>query len=222
MRFFNYFSQTKMLVSLLLRRNYNSITRVLPSKYYSIKTIKQYYYKHNIYYDLYNDFCNCSEECNLNSFSSFSSFSNLNYTKYNNLTAEHIFPQSFTKHYSKANKDMHNIYLTNYYTNNLRSNKKFYHSTNTNIIASQKIYVPCNYSRGTIARSLAYMKYSYPLLNLSNVIDSNIILAWNELYPPTELELKKNNIIFNYQGNKNIFIEDYKKMTLFINNNFNL
>lgn len=214
MRFFNYFSQTKLFISLLLRRNYNSVTRVMPTKYYSIKTIKQYYYDNNIYYDLYNDFCNCSEECNLNS---FSSFSNLNYTKYNNLTAEHIFPQSFTKYYKKANKDMHNIVLTNYYTNNLRSNKKFVHET-----LNQKYYVPCNYSRGTIARSLAYMKYSYPLLNLSNVIDRNIILAWNELYPPTELEQKKNNIIFKYQGNKNIFIEDYKILTQFINNNFEL
>jgi hypothetical protein len=214
MRFFNYFSQTKLFVNLLLSRNYNYVARVLPSKYYSIKTIKQYYYDNNIYYDLYNDFCNCTEECNL------ITFSNLKYTKYNNLTAEHIFPQSFTKYYSKANKDMHNIYLTNYYTNNLRSNKKFSHVVNET--TTQKYYIPCNYSRGTIARSLAYMKYSYPLLNLSNVIDSKIILSWNELYPPTELELKKNNIIFNYQGNKNIFIEDYKKMTLFINNNFNL
>ena len=218
MRFSNFYSQTKLLVNLLLSRNYNYVTRnrLLPSKYYSIKTIKQYYYDNNIYYDLYNDFCNCTnnEECNL------ITFSNLNYTKYNNLTAEHIFPQSFTKYYNKANKDMHNIYLTNYYTNNLRSNKKFSHAVDETL--NQKGYIPCNYSRGTIARSLAYMKYSYPLLNLSNVIDSSIILAWNELYPPTELELKKNNIIFNYQGNKNIFIEDYKKLTAFINNNFNL
>ena len=215
MRFFNIISQTKVFVSLLLSRNYNYITRnrVLPLKYYSIKTIKQYYYDNNIYYDLYNDFCNCSsnEECSL---------SNLKYTKYNNLSAEHIFPQSFTKYYKKANKDMHNIYLTNYYTNNLRSNKKFSHSFDETF--SQKFYIPCNYSRGTIARTLAYMKFCYPLLNLSNVIDSNIILAWNELYPPTELEFKKNNIIFNYQGNKNIFIEDHKMMTHFINNNFNL
>ena len=212
MRFFNIISQTKLFVSLLLSRNYNYVTRnrIMPLKYYSIKTIKQYYYDNNIYYDLYNDFCNASsnEECNLN------------YTKYNNLTAEHIFPQSFTKYYSKANKDMHNIYLTNYYTNNLRSNKKFSHALDETL--AQKFYIPCNYSRGTIARTLAYMKYSYPLLNLSNVIDSKLILAWNELYPPTELELKKNNIIFNYQGNKNIFIEDYKKLTAFINNNFNL
>jgi hypothetical protein len=210
MRFFSYFSQTKFFVSLLLRRNYNSITRALPSKYYSIKTIKQYYYNNNIYYDLYNDFCNHSED--------FSNLKYSKYSKYNNLTAEHIFPQSFTKHYRKANKDMHNIYLTNYYTNNLRSNKKFSH--NGHEISTQKFYIPCNYSRGTIARSLAYMKYTYPLLNLSNVIDNNILLAWNELYPPTELELKKNNIIFKYQGNKNIFIEDYKILTHFINNNF--
>ena len=220
MRFFSYLSQSKLFVNILLRRNYNSISRALPSKYYSIKTIKQYYYDNNIYYDLYNDFCNSSEECNLLTFSNLKYTKYTKYTKYNNLTAEHIFPQSFTKHYSKANKDMHNIYLTNYYTNNLRSNKKFVHSVNET--ATQKFYIPCNYSRGTIARTLAYMKYSYPLLNLSNVIDSNIILAWNELYPPTELELKKNNIIFNYQGNKNIFIDDYKLLSHFINNNFNL
>jgi endonuclease I len=66
------------------------------------------------------------------------------------------------------------------------------------------------------------MKYTYPLLNLSNVIDRNTILAWNNLYPPTQLELKKNIIIYNYQGNKNIFIEDYKMLPIFINNNFHL
>ena len=216
MRFFRYFSQSKLFVNLLLSRNYNYVSRILPSKYYSIKTIKQYYYDNNIYYDLYNDLCNCTnnEECNL------LTFSNLKYTKYNNLSAEHIFPQSFTKYYKKANKDMHNIYLTNYYTNNLRSNKKFAHCINETL--NQKGYIPCNYSRGTIARTLAYMKFSYPLLNLSNVIDTNIILLWNDLYPPTELELKKNNIIFHYQGNKNIFIDDYKMLTTFINNNFNL
>ena len=80
MRFFNYISQTKLFISVLLRRNYNYVTRPLPSKYYSIKTIKQYYYNNNIYYDLYNDFCNCSfnEECIIK-------YSN--YSKYNNLSA---------------------------------------------------------------------------------------------------------------------------------------
>lgn len=219
MRLFKYFSQTKLFVNLLLSRNYNNFARIEPIKYYSIKTIKQYYYNNNIYLDLYNDLNNS----NLNSYNLYSSKYNSSkfnsskyyiYTKYNDLTAEHIFPQSFTKQYSKANKDMHNIYLTNYYTNNLRSNKKFSHIINENI--SKKIYIPCNYSRGIIARALVYMKYTYPLLNLSSIIDYDIIILWNELYPPTEYEFKKNNIIFHYQGNKNIFIEDYKKLELFI------
>ena len=200
MRFFKYFSQTKLFVNFLLTRNYNNVARVAPVKYYSIKTIKQYYYENNIYVDLYNEL-NKSEL--------------VNYTKYNDLTAEHIFPQSYTRYYRKANKDMHNIYLTNYYTNNLRSNKKFSHFINENV--SKKIYIPCNYSRGIIARALVYMKYTYPLLNLSKIIDYNIIILWNELYPPTEYELKKNNIISKYQGNKNIFIEDYKQLELFVN-----
>ena len=200
MRFFKYFSQTKLFVNFLLTRNYNNLARVVPVKYYSIKTIKQYYYENNIYVDLYNEL-NKSEL--------------VNYTKYNDLTAEHIFPQSYTRYYRKANKDMHNIYLTNYYTNNLRSNKKFSHFINENV--SKKIYIPCNYSRGIIARALVYMKYTYPLLNLSKIIDYNIIILWNELYPPTEYELKKNNIISKYQGNKNIFIEDYKQLELFVN-----
>ena len=200
MRFFKYFSQTKLFVNFLLTRNYNNLARVVPVKYYSIKTIKQYYYENNIYVDLYNEL-NRSDL--------------VNYTKYNDLTAEHIFPQSYTRYYSKANKDMHNIYLTNYYTNNLRSNKKFSHFINENI--SKRIYIPCNYSRGIIARALVYMKYTYPLLNLSKIIDYNIIILWNELYPPTEYEYKKNNIIFKYQGNKNIFIEDYKQLELFVN-----
>ena len=203
MRFFKYFSQTKLLVNLLLVKKYTVTSRLAPSKYYSIKSIKQCYYENNIYYDLYNDLCNCSTNLNI-------------YTKYNDLTAEHVFPQSFTKNYSKASKDMHNIYLTNYYTNNLRSNKKFSQYFNENI--SKKYFIPCNYSRGIIARSLAYMKYTYPLLNLSNVIDSSIIILWNDLYPPTDFELKKNNIIYKYQGNKNIFIEDSKILAKYITN----
>jgi hypothetical protein len=220
MRLFKYFSQTKLFVNLLLTRNYNNFARIEPIKYYSIKTIKQYYYKNNIYLDLYNDL-NSSKLYSSKLYSSKFNSSKFNsskyyiYTKYNDLTAEHIFPQSFTKHYSKANKDMHNIYLTNYYTNNLRSNYKFADYVNTN--TSKNIYIPCNYSRGIIARALVYMKYTYPLLNLSTIIDYDIIILWNKLYPPTDYEVEKNNIVYNYQGNKNIFIEDYKKLELFIN-----
>ena len=64
----------------------------------------------------------------------------LKYNKYNDLTAEHIFPQSFIKEYSKAKFDMHNIYLTtsNIYTH--RSNYKYcdesklFHAKDNNLL----------------------------------------------------------------------------------------
>ena len=45
MRFFKYFSQSKLFANFLLTRNYNNFARIVPVKYYSIKTIKQYYYE---------------------------------------------------------------------------------------------------------------------------------------------------------------------------------
>ena len=39
MRFFKYFSQTKLLVNLLLVKKYTVTSRLTPSKYYSIKSI---------------------------------------------------------------------------------------------------------------------------------------------------------------------------------------
>jgi hypothetical protein len=220
-----FFSNNLLIKSLLITRNFN--LPVIPTKYYSIKSIKKCYLENNIYFDLYNDLCNnieCNnDECKLydninynNEYlNSESKKINIHYFKYNDLTAEHIFPQSFTKNYKKANKDMHNIYLTKYYTNNLRSNYKF----SENLLSSNKsnkIYIPCNNSKGMIARSITYMKYTYPLLNVSYVINYNDLILWNKLYPPSDYEIMKNKVITNYQGNSNIFIENHELLEIFI------
>ena len=217
-----FFSNNLLIKSLLLSRNFN--LPVIPTKYYSIKSIKKCYLENNIYYDLYNDLCNnikCNNnECklydNINNNEYFNIESkkiNINYFKYNDLTAEHIFPQSFTKNYKKANKDMHNIYLTKYYTNNLRSNYKF---SEKYLYDNKKIYIPCNNSKGMIARSIIYMKHTYPLLNISCVINYNDLILWNKLYPPNDYEINKNKVIINYQGNSNIFIENHELLEIFV------
>ena len=221
-----FFSNNLLIKSLLLSRNFHNIMNNYeekqPIKHYSIKTIKNYYYQNNIYFDIYNDLCN-TIKCNNNDCEVYDNDNDkkiyTNYFKFNDLTAEHIFPQSFTRYYIKANKDMHNIYLTNYYTNNYRSNYKFSDSLlkyNTNSSRKNKIYIPCNNSRGMISRSIAYMKYTYPLLNISYVIDYNDLITWNKLYPPSDYEILKNKVINKYQGNSNIFIENYKLLELYI------
>ena len=122
---------------------------------------------------------------------------------------------------------MHNIFLTNGKINSYRSNYKFvdeknylikendkyYFEYNKLLIYdnsinyrnnSLKLFIPIHSSRGIIARSIAYMKYTYENLILENVIDKNILIKWNNEYPPTEIEKKQNLIIKQIQGNENI------------------
>ena len=203
-----------------------------PSRLYSIKNIKQLFLDKNIYYDLYNDFCTSSINCNKQDKCILFLNYLKNYDKYSILTAEHIFPQSFIKEYKNANLDMHNIYLTSSKTNSHRSNYKYideniynkYYKNKKLIRVSSnnfknnkcRFYIPCINTRGAIARSIAYMKHTYPQLNIENVLDLELILKWNLLYPPTQLEIKRNNIIYSIQGNDNLFISKYNKIKYII------
>ena len=124
-------------------KNYNS-EKKYPLKFISFKKSKIHYLENNIYYDIYKDnLHNVNHFYNVNKVinkkkpkkKSQSKYKlNKNKTKtnlfeeykyYNDLTAEHIFPQSFIKIYPKAKFDMHNIFLTNGKLNSYRSNYKF-------------------------------------------------------------------------------------------------
>tara|TARA_B100001093_G_scaffold508316_1_gene570286 strand:+ start:1068 stop:1868 length:801 start_codon:yes stop_codon:yes gene_type:complete len=229
-----------------------------PFKFVSFKKSKIYYLENNIYYDIYkdnlnnvNNFYNTNKIINKNKNKPKTKLNNKNknknksnqlyvennlfkeYLYYNDLTAEHIFPQSFIKIYPKAKFDMHNIFLTNSKLNSYRSNYKFvdeseylikknngYYFKNNEFIVynnytnyrnnSLKLFIPIHSSRGLIARSVAYMKYTYEDLVLENVIDKNILIKWNNIYPPSEIEKKQNLLIKEIQGNENIFITNYE------------
>lgn len=168
----------------------------MPTKYSSVKTIKKLYYNNLLTYDIYkNDII----------------------TNNTLLTAEHIFPKSLTKYYIYAKYDMHNIFLTSAETNIYRSNYKFANETiNQKIHYSNiyKFYIPCDFARGQIARTLAYMKFIYPKLEIDLVIDRDILINWNKKYLVNELENKRNYLIKKEQGNSNPFIDDPEKLEL--------
>ena len=196
-----------LLNNLLITHGLSNIYK--PKLYISNKNIKKIYFDHGIYFDIYNDI-------------------KITNTKYNNckcLTLEHIFPQSFTKKYKLANKDMHNIFLTSSYTNEHRSNYKFNDENlyNNHIIKNiininnnnykddfNRVFIPNIISRGIIARSIAYMKYIYPDIYSNYVLDDDLLVYWNNMYPPLETEHYKNILIKNIQGNFNPFISNYK------------
>jgi len=185
------------------------INNYKPNIYISNKNIKKIYFDNGLYFDIYNDI----------------KISNTKYNNYKSLTLEHIFPQSFTKKYKSANKDMHNIFLTSSYTNEHRSNYKFYDENlynnyqSKNIIninnnnykdSINRIFIPNIISRGAIARSVAYMKYVYPNIYNDYVLDDELLVYWNNMYPPLEIEYYRNILIKKIQGNYNPFISNYK------------
>ena len=210
--------------------NYNTITlfeKNDPIKYYSFKKTKKYYFENNLYYDLYKETPSINNNLLADKYNS-----PINYKKYTDLTAEHICPQSYLKKHPQAKFDMHNIFLTLKQINCNRSNYKYtdeykffnnidniyyfldnnskltkYDSENNYKNNKLKLFIPYANSRGTIARSIAYMKVKYKNIILEDIIDLDVLLYWNYLYPPTEIEYIKNYKIREIQGNSNYFIE---------------
>ena len=44
-----------------------------------------------------------------------------------------------------------------------------------------------------------------------------MLLKWNNIHPPTEIEKKQNILIKEIQGNENIFITNYELVNIFFN-----
>ena len=145
-------------------------------------------------------------------------------------SAEHVFPRSFLSPNKDAGKDIHNLFATRMFINRHRSNYRFSASIASSDTArmvdhnsseqrlyfdeslynykdtQQRTFVPIKRSRGTIARSIAYMGLIYPELDVREVIDPMLLKEWNQLYPPDDREVVRNKKIQSIQYNENPFI----------------
>ena len=63
--------------------------------------------------------------------------------------------------------------------------------------------------KGDVARIYFYMLVRYPYLysSFNLVADLDVMLEWNEIDPVDELEIHRNEVVYNYQGNRNPFID---------------
>jgi len=124
-------------------------------------------------------------------------------------------------HYS----DLHNLWLSIGSANGTHSNH-FYGEENGPSDAyylANSIFYPGEEYIGDIARILFYMTLMYPHLELVITGDENaiegsiyygyldILLYWNEIDPPSEYEIARNQLIFETQGNRNPFIDFYEE-----------
>ena len=73
------------------------------------------------------------------------------------------------------------------------------------------LFEPTDEYKGDVARIIAYMALHYDSLEgiVSNVMDEGYetIIEWNKLDPVDSYEINRNNVIAEFQGNRNPFID---------------
>ena len=147
---------------------------------------------------------------------------------------EHIYPKSLatpvmTTSFPGTGTDVHNLRSCDYVTNSTRSNLIFGDGDMNSGVTTSNSWYPGEDWKGDIARIIMYMYLRYPSecnpLNVgygnSDYAPNNdipdIFLIWNSLDPVSEFEENRNEVIFNFQGNRNPFIDNPHLATLIWN-----
>jgi uncharacterized repeat protein (TIGR02543 family) len=126
---------------------------------------------------------------------------------------EHVWPQSLlnvstNNSSTHVGADLHNLKPANPSENSSRGNKFFDYTTTT------VSYKPRDEVKGDVARILFYMTVKYDYLTLVNGNPTtyqmgklDTLLQWHLEDPVDSFEQNRNEIIFNYQNNRNPFID---------------
>lgn len=126
---------------------------------------------------------------------------------------EHVWTQSA---YPASDKDNHNIFACEGQINNYRGNLPFDeggtvvtvfgHVTECKMVKDVS-FEPCDDAKGEIARAVMYgtVMYSYTMTNEIKSIE--LALKWHLQHPNTERDIRRNNIVYENQGNRNPFVD---------------
>ena len=138
---------------------------------------------------------------------------------------EHVFAKSLGGYgESGPGADAHHLFASDNKVNGTRSNSKFGEVTNgtqvkdslgnlTDNYTSGSTFEPCDEAKGEVARAVLYMSVMYYntgySTNVTNCFTSlQTCLDWNNEFPPTNREIRRNNVIYNdFQHNRNPFID---------------
>ena len=121
--------------------------------------------------------------------------------------------------------DLHHLFPTHQNNANVRrSNNPYGNVKNVTYTAptgfgkvgtdslGKTVYEPRPEQRGDAARALMYMSVCYHGVGGNNwsfpsTQDQNVLKQWNELDPPDNFEIARNEMIYSVQGNRNPFID---------------
>ncbi len=123
--------------------------------------------------------------------------------------------QRTSKSFNQMEGDLHNLYPALGEVNNLRghlppselpgqSDGRYGEHIDLIIDPRRGFFQPPPEARGLVARAYLYMEYTYQVPVHTRL--KALLQRWDELYPPTALECRRNQLIARYQGNDNPFI----------------
>ena len=123
--------------------------------------------------------------------------------KYGDLKNDEIEYTYFATEGAKSFNCLYDYYNDDYVSNNYKGHITGYSTDN--------VFEPRDDYKGDIARIIAYMALHYE--SLENIVDNvmvggyDTIVKWNRMDPVDEYEIHRNNVIADYQGNRNPFID---------------
>lgn len=141
------------------------------------------------------------------------------------INAEHIWPQGYFNSALPMVADLHHLAPTFVTPNGRRSNLKFakvsgiIYKTSAGSKLGAEGFEPADAVKGNVARAVLYFVVRYHDRSIRQGMDYNsfwvktvpLLLAWNRQDPPDAAERRRNDLIEDFQGNRNPFI-DYPEL----------
>ena len=126
---------------------------------------------------------------------------------------EHVWTQSA---YPASKSDNHNIFACEGQINNYRGNLPydeggivvtvFGHTTGCKMVSSVS-FEPCDEAKGEIARAVMYGTVMYSYTMTQEIKSIELALKWHLEHPNTERDIRRNNVVYGNQGNRNPFVD---------------
>lgn len=137
------------------------------------------------------------------------------------INAEHIWPQGYFNSRLPMVADLHHLRPTWMTPNSYRGNLKFgevtsyIYSTSAGSLKSNSAFEPADAVKGDVARAMLYFVVRYHDKNIRSGMNYRsfwentvpTLLKWNRQDPPDSAELRRNDLVEDYQGNRNPFID---------------
>lgn len=128
------------------------------------------------------------------------------------VNTEHTYPQSMFNSNEPMRSDIHHLYITKANANTQRSNLPF---GEVNSAAWEEggskrgggKFEPRDVHKGQVARAMFYFVTRYQNYNDFLTSQETVLREWADLFPPTAVDMARNNGAENVQGNRNPYID---------------